>query len=74
MLNFRVLSIILHASMTCPKGLGLYSSSLSYRRADLRAGPSTLAACARLRVGSFSAFDAAGAVLVGAERQQSPSK
>lgn len=65
MLSFRVLSVILRAYMTCPNGPGLYSSSLSCRRPDLWAGLSTLAACGWLRDGSFSAFDAVVAALMG---------
>lgn len=64
-LNLRLLSIIRHASMTCLKGQRRYSSSLSYRRADLWAGLATLAACTRLRDGRFSVLDAAAAVLMG---------
>lgn len=66
--------------MTCPNGPGLYSSSLSCRRPDLWAGllSLSLAACRWLRDGSFSAFDAVVAALMGsavwAERQQIPSK
>lgn len=59
-----------------PDRPGLYSSSLSYRRAGWWGELSTEAVCARLLDDSFSSLDAGVAVLMGrtveAERQQSP--